>query len=34
MEGIYYNSSKQSDIAAINQNIMTYYNITQKELNE
>jgi len=28
MEGIYYNSSKQSDIAAINQNIMTYYNIT------
>ena len=28
MEGIYYNSSKQSDIANINQNIMAYYNIT------
>ena len=28
MEGIYYNSSKQSDIAAINQNIMTYYNLS------
>ena len=28
MEGIYYNSSKQSDIASINQNIMTYYNLS------
>ena len=28
MEGIYYNSSKQSDIAAINQNIMDYYNLS------
>ena len=28
MEGIYYNSSKQSDIDAINQNIMNYYNLS------
>ena len=28
MEGIYYNSSKQSDIANINQNIMNYYNLS------
>jgi len=27
MEGIYYNSSKQSDITAINQNLMDYYNL-------
>lgn len=28
MEGIYYKASKQSDIAAINQNIMNYYNLS------
>ena len=28
MEGIYYIASKQSDIAAINQNIMNYYNLS------